>query len=116
MSTQYQSEIAFLNRKLLTTKVSWTILPALSQIVSPPLSDSEVKNIIAKFKDALGKKAIIEFPKMIFSAPSKLQGGSRVIVNVPLLREIFASEIDGWSGGGGRRYNPLSTRPTGGRR
>lgn len=112
MSEQYQSEIAFLNRKLLTTKVKWAILPALSQIVSPPLPDAEAKNVVAKLKDALGKKAILEFHKMIFSAPSKLQGGTRVIVHVALLREIFGDEIDGGGGGGGRGYNPLSTRPT----
>jgi hypothetical protein len=114
MSTTYQSEINFLNRKLLTTKVQWTILPALSQIVSPSLQELEAKNILAKLRDALARKAILEFNKMIFLAPSKLQGGTRVIVNVPLLREIFSDEIDGWSGGGGRKHRqrPLSTNLT----
>lgn len=112
MSTPFQSEIAFLNRKLLTTKVKWEILPALSQIVSPPLPDDQAKNIVAKLKDAFGKKVILDFNKIVFSTPSKLRGGTRVIVIVPLLREHFAGEIDGWSGGGGRGYNPFSTRPT----
>jgi len=112
MSTQYAAEIAFLNRKLLTTKIKWEILPAVSQIVSPPLTDSETKSIISRLKDALGRKASAQFHKMVFSATSKLRGGTRVIILVPLLREIFANEIDPYGGGGGRGYNPLSTRPT----
>jgi len=111
MSTPFANEIAFLNRKLFGTKVTWEARPALSQIITPALPDAEAKNIVSKLRERLGKKAVVEFQKMVTSSPSKLSGGTRIIIAVPILREIFGDEIDGWGGGGGRRYNPLSTRP-----
>lgn len=111
-TSTFVSEIAFLNRKLPTAKIKWEVLASLSQIVSPPLAESEAKNTVASYKEILGKKANIRFHKMMFTATSKLRGGMRIVVSVNLLREIFADEIDGDSlGGGGRGYNPLQTRP-----
>lgn len=111
----FESEKAFLNRKLPTNNVNWEVLPALSQLISPPLAEQEAKNIVSQLKDALGKKCAIVFHKMVFSANSKLRGGMRVVVSVSLLREFFAGEIDGGGGGGGRGLNPLQTNPKPGR-
>lgn len=111
MSKPFANEIAFLNRKLFGTKVNWETRPALGQILTPVLPEAEAKNIVSKLRDALGKKAVLEFQKMVTSMASKLQGGSRVIITVSILREVFSDEIDGWGGGGGRGYNPLSTKP-----
>jgi len=117
MSNAYENEKAFLNRKLVTKKIEWEIVPALSQLISPPLPENEIKEIISQFRDVLGKKAAVVFPKMVFSVNSKLRGGLRVVVAIGLLREFFGAEIDGGGGGGGRRLNPLQTnpRPGGGR-
>ena len=112
MSDLYRAEIAFLNRRLLTTKINWQVLPAMSQIATPAMSEDKAKLLVSKLKDALLRKAKEKFHTMVFLASSKLQGGTRVIIAVPLLREFFSDEIDGWGGGGGRGYNPLSTRPT----
>lgn len=111
----YESEKAFLNRKLPTNNVNWEVLPALSQLISPPLAEPDAKNVVSQLKDALSKKCAIVFHQMVFSASSKLRGGTRVVVSVPLLREYFAGEIDGWTGGGGRGLNPLQTNPKPGR-
>lgn len=108
-ATVFVNEKAFLNRKLLTTKVEWEVLPALSQLISPPLADQEAKDIVGQLKDALGKQAAVVFHKMIFTMNSKLRGGLRVVVSVALLREFFAAEIDGFGGGGGRGLNPKSS-------
>lgn len=111
MSTNYASEIAFINRKLSNNKVKWEALAAKSEIISPSLSEMEAKNIISALKDALGKKSLAVFHKMIFTVSSKLRGGTRVVISINLLREIFANEIDGDIGGGGKGYNPLTNQP-----
>ncbi len=108
----YDSEIAFVNRKIPTIKVKWQALPAMSQIASQAYANpDEPKNIIGLLKDAFGKKAIDRFHKMVFTVSSKLQGGVRVVDAVKLLREVLGNDIDSDGGGGGRSYNPLSTQP-----
>lgn len=111
MSNNYASEIAFINRKLPNNKVKWETLAAKSEIISPPLSDAEAKSVVTSLKDALGKKALALFHKMVFTVSSKLRGGTRVVISITILREVFASEIDGDTGGGGKSYNPLSNQP-----
>ena len=111
MSTPFEAEIRFLNRKLFMMNIKWEPLVAMSQIVTAAIPDEEARSIVNKLRETLIKKAGVQFPKMVFSMPSKLKGGTRVIIAVSLLRDFFSDEIDGWSGGGGRRYNPLSTRP-----
>jgi|GEM_PF-1779921 len=110
-NNNYASEIAFINRKLPNNKVKWETLMAKSEIISPPLSDTEAKSIVTALKDALGKKALTTFHKMVFTVSSKLRGGTRVVISVTLLREVFANEIDGDTGGGGKSYNPLTNQP-----
>lgn len=113
MSTDnaYAAEIAFVNRKLFNNKVKWEALPAKSEIISPPLSESEAKNVVSSLKDAFSKKALVVFNKMVFTVSSKLRGGTRVVVSINLLREFFGGEIDGDFGGGGKSYNPYSNQP-----
>lgn len=116
--TIYKAEIDFLNRKLPTANIKWQSLSALSQLASPPLSDAEANNLIAQYKSIMAdaaKQNQVLFNKMVFTVASKLRGGIRVAVSIPLLRQVFGHEIDGVSGGGGRGYNPLTTRPTRGR-
>lgn len=112
MSTPYAAEIAFLNRRLFGTKIQWKPLPALTQIVSNPLPETDAKNLIGKLRDTIGKKALADFTKMVTSVYNKARGGTLVIISVKILREHYSQEIDGWSGGGGHGYNPLSTRPS----
>lgn len=111
----YEREIKFLERKLPTANIKWQALSAMEQVVSPPLSDGEANDIVARLKDAFGdrpKQAQMPFIKIITTAASKLRGGTRVIISVPRLRDVFAADIDGHSGGGGGRgYNPMSVRP-----
>lgn len=110
--SEFTAEKSFLNRKLPTQKVEWGILPALSQIASPPMAEPDARGIIKQLKDALGQKSGTEFHQMVFTAISKLRGGLRIIISVPLLRKYFSSEIEGDISGGGRGLNPLSTRPS----
>lgn len=111
MSNNYAAEIAFINRRLPTNKVKWEILPAKSEIISPLLSDTEASNIVNALKDALSKRALAVFHKIVSTVSSKLRGGTRVVISVTLLREYFAGEIDGDTGGGGKGYNPLTNQP-----
>ncbi len=111
MSINYASEIAFINRKLPNNKVKWETLIAKSEIISPPLSEVEAKTIVSALKDALSKKSLVVFHKMIFTVSSKLRGGTRVVISISILRDIFASEIDGDAGGGGKGYNPRTNQP-----
>lgn len=108
----FEKEIAFLSRKLLNIKVTWKALPAVSQIISDAISNEKAKEIYSQLKNSIGKKAVLDFPKFIRIETSKSTGITRIVVMVHLLREYFASEIDGGGGGGGRGYNPLSTRPS----
>jgi len=127
MSSDYASEINFIKRRIPTTKVDWKALPAVSQIASPSMSSAETQKIVAALKDALEKlmqnkmKLLAEqgvgrtaneiFGKMVSSVTSKLSGGSRVIIFVNVLRDVFGGEIDGDFGGGGKSYNPFSNKP-----
>lgn len=117
--SEYTAEKNFINRKLLTLKQEWDVLPARSELISAPLAEPEAKNIVNTLKDALGKKkgVLVVFHKMVSTVTSKLRGGTRVIISIPLLREYFAGEIEVDWGGGGRGLNPLQTtpRPPGGR-
>lgn len=111
MSNNYAAEIAFINRKLSNNKVKWETLAAKSEIISPPLSEAEAKSVIATLKDALSRKALVVFHKMVFTVNSKLRSGTRVVISITLLREFFASEIDNDFGGGGKGYNPKTNQP-----
>lgn len=104
-------EIRFLKRKLPTMNIKWELMPAVGQIISASISEDEAKKIISNLRDALLKKAGVNFPKMVFSVASKLRGGMRVVVVMSLLREIFGDEMADDSGGGGKSYNPFSTKP-----
>jgi hypothetical protein len=87
-------------------------LVAKSELISPILTEQEAKNIVAALKDALGKKAVVLFHKIVFTMSSKLRGGMRVVISINLLREVFGGEIDGdTGGGGGKGYNPLTNKP-----
>lgn len=112
----FEKEKIFLNKKLLTSPIEWKELPSLAQVISPSLNNAEIKNIISSLRDSFNKKAAIVFRKMVYSVDSKLNGGTRVVVVIPLLREFFADEIDSASGGGGRGLTPLQTRPRAGSR
>jgi hypothetical protein len=108
----YANELAFINRKLVNATIKWDTVEAMEQVISQTISEIEAKNLINQLREALLKKAGMLFPKMVFSVHSKLHGGSRIVISIPMLREVFAGEIDFDSSGGGRGLNPLKTRPT----
>lgn len=116
MST-YEAEKKFLNKKLVPQEVNWDVLPAVSQLVSPNFSEVDAKGIVSRLKDALYAKCARVFTQLTFTRPSKLSGGSRVVVDIKLLREYFGNEIETSWGGGGRGLNPNQTtpKPPGGR-
>ena len=70
--------------------------------------------LVEQYKQVMVDKAKtnnVPFVQIMFVVPSKLSGGIRIAISVPKLRQAFSDEIDVASGGGGRGYNPLTTRP-----
>lgn len=107
----YEAEIRFLNRKLVGHSINWEIRSAVEQIMTPLLSENKAKEIHEELKRALSAKAGLLMDKMAFTVSVK--GQMRVVISVRLLRDKFASEIDGGGGGGGGPgLNPLKTTPS----
>jgi hypothetical protein len=112
--TEYTAEIAYLKRRLPTANITWQSRSAMAQIISAPLNDKEAHSLVEQYKQVMFHKAKshnIPFGQIMFVVPSKLNGGIRIAIAVPKLRQAFSDEIDVASGGGGRGYNPLTTRP-----
>lgn len=103
----YNDEIAFLNRKLFGRKIQWKAIPALSQIASTTLSKFDALEIVNKLQVQLETKC--KKQQKLFSNMVWIFKDSIVLVNVPLLREVFGDEIDGFSGGGGRKMRVKTT-------
>lgn len=107
----FESEIRFLNRKISPAKIKWEPRAVMLQVVSESVSDAQAKKIIDALKDALSKKCAAVFHKMVTSITSKVSKGVRVIIDINLLREYFAGDIDSDGGGGGRGLNPKVSQP-----
>jgi hypothetical protein len=111
----YNDEIAFLERRLAGKKIAWKAVAPLEQLASNGLSQFDALEVVNRLKLQLEAKC--QKHKKIFSSMVSIIKDSIVVVKVPLLREVFGDEIDGFSGGGGRKMrvnpNPL---PTGMRR
>jgi hypothetical protein len=105
----YTDEIAFIERKLIGKKVQWKAIQALEQIASADLSKFDALNIVDKLKTQLEEKC--KKRQKLFTNIVAIFKETTVVIKVPALREVFGDEIDGFSGGGGRkmRVNPLST-------
>ena len=105
----YVDEIAFLERKLATKRIQWKAIVPLEQIASTGLTKFEaleaVNRLEMQFKEKCNKQQN-PFANIVSIAKETV-----VIIKVPALREVFADEIDGFSGGGGRknRVRPLQT-------
>lgn len=111
MSTEnhFRAEIAFLRRKMPTIHVEWKVLPAVSQVMSQQYKiKAHVDQLREKLYLMLRNKAGNKFDDMCFIASSA--NGFRLVVNIIKLREVFADEIDGWSGGGGRGIRPIDAK------
>lgn len=107
----YEAEIRFLNRKLVGHTINWEIRAAIEQIMTPLLPEAKAKEIFEDLKRCLSAKAGLLMEKMVFIV--NVKGQSRVVISARLLRDKFASEIDGGGGGGGGPgLNPLKTTPS----
>lgn len=107
----YNDEIAFLNRKLIGKKIQWKAVAALEQIASSGLTKFDALDVVNKLQVQLEAKC--KKQQKLFSSIVSIFKETIVVVKVPLLREVFGDEIDGFSGGGGRKMRvkttPIST-------
>ena len=101
----YKNEYSFLSRTI-SRDVQWESREAIDQIISPLWSEPDANLILSEFRQEIGTKCLNRFDKIFKVVVTR--NGSRVVVNVHPLREIFSSEIDGARrSGGGRRVKPM---------
>ena len=99
----YKNEYAFLSRTI-SRDVQWESREAIDQIISPLWSEPDANLILSEFRQELETRCLDRFNKVFKVVVTR--NGSRVVVNVRPLRELFSDEIDGRRGGGGRRVKP----------
>lgn len=111
----YNDEIAFLERKLLGKKIAWKAIAPLAQLASNGLNQFDALEVVNRLKLQLEAKC--QKQQKLFSSIVSIFKDNTVIIKVPLLREVFGDEIDGFSGGGGRKMRvKTNASPTGMRR
>jgi len=103
----YADEIAFIERKLLGKRVQWKAIQALDQIASTGLSQFDALDVVNKLKEQLEGKC--KKHQKLFSNIVSIFKDTNVIIKIPALREVFGDEIDGFSGGGGRKMRVKTT-------
>lgn len=103
----YADEIAFIERKLFDKRVKWRAIQALDQIASVGLSQFEALDVVNRLKMQLEEKC--NKRQKLFSNIVNIFKDTNVIIKIPALREVFGDEIDGFSGGGGRKMRVKTT-------
>lgn len=106
----YTDEIAFVERKLVGTKVQWKAIGPLEQIASVNLNKFEALDVVSKLKSQLEEKC--KKANKLFNNIVSIVKETVVIIKVPALREVFGEEIDTASGGGGRKFRNRPIEPT----
>jgi len=113
----YKIEIQFVNQKSPTVSIIWEARPLIEQIMSPLLlkeeSDRHHEKLAQIFKPRAGLR-LGQLLKLVCPDPSK--GMCRVVISIKLLRELFADELAGFGGGGGKRLKKVQTPLTSRRR
>jgi len=114
----YVRETNLLNRKAPGFTLNWIEIPAMIKVQTEPLSQDNAHNAYNKLTENLKKKAGMYLNKLLLLVPiSSMSGMSaarlfRVVVDITLLRQLFADELGDWGGGGRKLKNeqtPLST-------
>jgi NAD-dependent DNA ligase len=114
----YVREVNLLNKKAAGFTLNWIEIPAMIKVQTEQLSEEKANNTYNKLVENMKKKAGMHLNKLILLIPIKSMGGVtaarlfRVVVDITLLRQLFADELGDWGGGGRRLKNeqtPLST-------
>ena len=120
----YANEKRLLGRKTvgLTPALTWTEIHNLIQVKSQNLSATDAEAAYKKLREGLKKAADHpEFKKLLMKFPVKSSIGMQsglffIVIDITLLRQLFADELGDWGGGGGKlkmrndRNSPVSTR------
>lgn len=107
----YGDEIGFIERKLSGgKKVQWKPVAALEQVASVGLSKFDALDVVSRLQSQLDDKC--KKQQKLFSNMVSIIKDSIVVIKIPFLREVFGEEIDGFSGGGGRKFRNRSVETT----
>ena len=108
----YKTEMSFIGKKIPTITAVWHARPMIEQLISALLPKIEAEKIYTKLTEALKLRAglrVSQLVKLVCPDPSK--GMHRVVIAIPLLRELFADELFGWGGGGGKGNKKVAESP-----
>jgi len=114
----YVPETNLLNRKAPGLSLKWIEIPAMLKVQTEPLSQENANNAFNKLSENMKKKAGMYINKLLLMVPINSSSGLsavrmyRIVVDITLLRQLFADELGDWGGGGRKLKNeqtPLST-------
>lgn len=108
----YKTEIDFIGKRAPTVTVVWQARPAIEQLVSALLPKMDADRSFLKLTEVFKPRAglrVGQLVKQVCPDPSK--GMFRIVISVSLLRELFADELFGWGGGGGKRLKQVTESP-----
>lgn len=114
----YVPETNLLNKKAPGLTLKWIEIPAMIKVQTEALSQENAQNAYNKLSENMKKKAGMYLNKLLLLVPinnmSSMSAARlfRVVVDITLLRQLFADELGDWGGGGRKLKNeqtPLST-------
>lgn len=113
----YVREINLLNKKAPGLNLEWLELPAIIKVQTTPLTQANANIAHNKLHETMKNKAGIQFTKLAILVPIRSTSSMsatplfRIVVDITLLRQLFADELNDWGGGGRKLKNeqtPLS--------
>jgi hypothetical protein len=111
----YKIERAFIATRVSAVDFSsWVDRIVIEQTMSPQLMKDEADRVFQRLCDSFKPRAGMRLGLLVKQVgPDPSKGCFRVTISIKLLRELFANELMGWGGGGGKGLkqinNPLQT-------
>lgn len=113
----YVRETNLLNRKAPGLNLEWLEIQAMIKVQTTPLTQTNANTAYNKLLETMKNKAGIQISKLVILIPIRSTASMsatplfRIVVDITLLRQLFADELDDWGGGGRKLKNeqtPLS--------